>query len=250
MYRLEFFVYSKASAVTVIAPQMREQLLKKGVSKVKVQVIPNFVDVSDLVPLLKDNDFSRKHNLDEKYVVSYAGNMGPAQGLENFIEAANILRDKPGICFLMMGDGILRTSLRQRIERYKLDNFVFLPYQPYSLMNQAYASSDLCLVPQAIETGFEAIPSKVYRIMACARPILAVTDRNSDLARLVSESSCGALVYPGSSESLTEMINRAFENQPAWQKMGQSGRDYVVLHYARENVTRQYNNLITKLVSQ
>ena len=139
LYRLEFFVYSKASAVTVIASRMREKLLEKGVSNQKVHVIPNFVDVSDLVPLPKDNDFSRKHNLYEKYVVSYAGNMGPAQGLENFIEAAKILRDYPGICFLMMGDGILRDFLRQRIEQYDLSNVVFLPYQPFSLMGQAYA---------------------------------------------------------------------------------------------------------------
>jgi colanic acid biosynthesis glycosyl transferase WcaI len=167
LYRLEKFVYSKASAVTVIASRMRGQLLEKGVSNNKVHVIPNFVDVSDLVPLSKNNDFSRKHILHDKFVVSYAGNMGPAQGLESFIDAANILREEANICFLMMGDGMLRESLHQKIKRYNLGNFVFLPYQRYSLMGQAYAASDLCLVPQAIETGFEAVPSKVYRIMAC-----------------------------------------------------------------------------------
>lgn len=250
LYRLEKFVYSKASAVTVIASRMREQLLEKGVSNDKVHVIPNFVDVSDLVPLPKDNDFSRKHNLYSKFVVSYAGNMGPAQGLEHFIDAANILRDEAAICFLMMGDGILRESLRQRIERYNLGNFVFLPYLPYSLMGQAYAASDLCLVPQAIETGFEAVPSKVYRIMACARPVLAVTDQNSDLARLVIEASCGAFVLPGSAQVLAEMIMRAYQNQQEWQKMGISGREHVVRHYARETVTNQYHELIENLVSK
>jgi colanic acid biosynthesis glycosyl transferase WcaI len=250
LYRLETFVYSKASAVTVIASRMREQLLQKGVSKDKVHVIPNFVDVSDLVPLKKDNYFSRKHNLYGKFVVSYAGNMGPTQGLEHFIDAAKLLREEVGICFLMMGDGILREVLRQRIERYILEEFVFLPYQQYSLMGQAYAASDLCLVPQAIETGFEAVPSKVYRIMACARPVLAVTDQNSDLARLVSEASCGAFVLPASVEVLAEMIMRAHQNQQQWQEMGIAGREYVVRHYARETVTNQYHELIETLVSK
>lgn len=250
LYRLEKFVYSKSSAVTVIAPRMREQLLEKGVSNDKVHVIPNFVDVSDLVPLPKDNDFSRKHNLYSKFVVSYAGNMGPAQGLEYFIDAANIMKEETGVYFLMMGDGILRESFRQKIEQYNLGNFVFLPYQPYSLMGQAYAASDLCLVPQAIKTGFEAVPSKVYRIMACARPVLAVTDQNSDLARLVSESSCGAFVLPGSVELLAEMIRRAYQNQQEWQKMGIAGREHVVRHYARETVTNQYHELIENLISK
>jgi len=250
LYRIEKFVYSRAAAVTVIASRMREQLLEKGVSNEKVHVIPNFVDVRDFVPLPKDNDFSRKHNLYSRFIVSYAGNMGPAQGLEHFIDAAKILREEGGICFLMMGDGILRESLRQRIARHNLGNFVFLPYQQYSLMGQAYAASDLCLVPQAIETGFEAVPSKVYRIMACARPVLAVTDKNSDLARLVSEASCGAIVLPGSAEVMAEMIMQVYQNQTEWQKMGIAGRDHVVRHYARESVTNQYHELLETLVSQ
>jgi len=250
LYYLEQFVYRKASAVTVIASRMREQLLEKGVSSEKVNVIPNFVDVSDLAPLPKINDFSRHHNLYGKFVVSYAGNMGPAQGLEHFIDAAKLLRSETGICFLIMGNGILRESLRQRIELHNLNNFVFLPYQPYSLMGQAYAASDLCLVPQATETGFEAVPSKVYRIMACARPVLACTDQNSDLARLVSQSSCGAVVLPGSAEALAAMIMRAYQNPQVWQKMGMYGREHVVRYYARETVTNQYHVLIENLASK
>jgi colanic acid biosynthesis glycosyl transferase WcaI len=250
LYRLEKFVYSKAAAVTVIAPRMRERLLEKGISKNKVQVIPNFVDVSDLAPLEKTNDFSRKHNLYNQFVVSYAGNMGPAQGLENFIDAANILKEEAGVCFLIMGDGTLREILQKRIEGYNLGNCVFLPYQPYSLMAQVYAASDLCLVPQALATGSEAVPSKVYRIMACARPVLAVTDQNSDLARLVRDASCGAFVLPGSAEVLAEMVMQAQRNRQEWQKMGLSGREHVVRYYARATVTNQYNELIGNIVSQ
>jgi len=249
LYRLEKFVYSKSSKVTVIASRMREQLLEKGVSNDKVCIIPNFVDVSDLVPLPKDNDFSRQYKLQDKFVVSYAGNMGPAQGLENIIDAAKILRDEEGIRFLIMGDGILRESLRRRIEMYGINNVVFLSYQPFSLMGQAYAASDLCLVPQAVETGFEAVPSKVYRIMACARPVLAITDQHSDLARLVYEASCGKFVEPGSSDALADMIISAFKNQSEWKKMGSAGREHVVQNYSRETVTNQYHVLIENLIS-
>lgn len=250
LYHLEKFIYNKSAIVTVIASRMREQLLQKGVSEEKVRVIPNFVDVSDLIPMEKANEFSREYKLESRFVVSYAGNMGPAQGLEYFIDAANILKKETGICFLMLGDGILREMLRQRIGQYNLENFVLLPYQNYSLMGQIYAASDLCLVPQAVETGFEAVPSKVYRIMACARPVLAITDHNSDLARLVSDASCGAFVLPGSSEALAEMILDAYNNQKKWQRMGISGREHVVCHYTRETVTDRYDELIAKLTSR
>ena len=139
LFGLERFVYKKASKVTVIAPRMRERLLEKGVPEDKVTVVPNFVDVSDLQPLPKDNPFSRRHGVHDKFVISYAGNLGPAQGLETFIEAARLLQDNPSIHFMIMGDGILRETLRQRVAKLALRNLTFLPHQSYSLVPQIYA---------------------------------------------------------------------------------------------------------------
>ena len=55
-------------------------------------------------------------------------------------------------------------------------------------MPEIYGASDVSLVPQAAATGSDAIPSKVYRIMASARPLIAVTEAQSDLAALVREA--------------------------------------------------------------
>ena len=60
---------------------------------------------------------------------------------------------------------------------------MILPHRPYALVPQIYAASDLCLVPLALNTGSDAVPSKVYRIMACARPVMACADAKSDLGR-------------------------------------------------------------------
>lgn len=248
LLQLESQVYRNASRVTVIAPRMLKNLLRKGVPPDKVIVIPNFVDVANFCPLPKENDFSREHNLHEKFVVNYAGNLGPAQGLEGFIEAAARLQTQTHIHFVMMGDGILREALRSDVVRRQLLNFTFLPYQPYALMPQIYASADLCLVPQTAETGYDAVPSKVYRIMACARPVLAATDTDSDLAHLVEEASCGAVVRPGDAQELASVITRACQNRELRRAKGLAGRNHVVMHYSRSSVTQRYHDLIQGLV--
>ena len=74
-------------------------------------------------------------------------------------------------------------------------------------MDQVYSSSDLCLVPQAMKTGSEAFPSKVYRIMACGRPVLAITENDSDFSRLIIEASCGIRSDPGCSDDLAMFNN-------------------------------------------
>ena len=250
LFGLERFVYNKAGKVTVIAPRMRERLLEKGVPKDKVTVVPNFVDVSDLQPLPKDNPFSRRHGVHDKFVISYAGNLGPAQGLETFIEAARLLQDNPSIHFMIMGDGILRETLRQRVAELALRNLTFLPHQPYSLVPQIYATSDLNLVPQAAETGFDAVPSKVYRIMACARPVLAVTDPSSDLGQLVLDAQCGIVVAPGAPDALSEIIRTASCDRERWRQMGEAGRRHVVENYARTAITDRYLALIQDAMAQ
>jgi len=248
LFSLERFVYRKASRVTVIASQMRERLLEKKVEPSKVVIIPNFVDLSDFSPLTKDNAFSRKYDFHDKFLISYAGNMGPAQQLEVFIEAANILRKETGIHFLMLGDGTSQSALQRQIEDCNLPNFTLLPYQSFSLMPQVYAASDLCLVPLAPRAGSDSVPSKVYRIMACARPILAITDAKTDLGKLILDTKCGEVILPGQSDLLATAIREASCNSEKWSQCGKNGYAHVIENYSRNSVTKQYNDLIEDIL--
>lgn len=242
---LERFVYRRSAAVTVIAPRMRDRLIVKAVPPGKVHVIPNFVDLGRLTPVSRHNDFSRDQQLDDAFAVTYAGNMGPAQGLEIVIDAARLLSPSSGrIRFLLIGEGIRRASLTSLAAALPLQNVTVLPYQPTAMMPQIYSASDISLVPQAAATGFDAIPSKVYRIMATARPLIAVTDSTSDLAALVRDAGCGVIVAPGDARGLADVVGRAATNRGEWEAMGLRGRAYVSAHYSRAVVSAQYNRLI------
>ncbi len=245
---LERFVYRKSSAVTVIAPRMRERLIDKGVPGDKVHVIPNFVDLARLAPAPRSNEFSRRHGLDGVFSVTYAGNMGPAQGLDIVIDAAQRLPPDRAR-FVLIGEGIDREALTRRAGTARSGAVTVIPYQPNALMPQIYGASDLCLVTQAAATGSDAIPSKVYRIMASAKPIVAVTDDRSDLAALVRSAGCGAVVAPGDAEGLARIVAEASGDPDAWRRMGDRGRAHVETHYARSIVTGQYHDLIGRLAA-
>jgi colanic acid biosynthesis glycosyl transferase WcaI len=244
---LERFVYRRAAIVTVIAPRMRDRLLGKGVPADKVEVVPNFVDVQSLKPAPKDNAFSREHGLTDRFVVAYAGNMGPAQDLDTFVDAAARLRDEPGVQCLLVGGGTSEQSLRDRVQALNLNNCLILGYQPYERMRDIYAASDACLVPQAEATGCDAIPSKAYRILACGRPIIASTEMDSDLAHLVRRSCAGAVVRPGSPDALADLIRTAARNRSEWAAKGEAGRRHVEAHYSRERIGDQYDALVRRL---
>jgi colanic acid biosynthesis glycosyl transferase WcaI len=247
LHALERFVYRGAAAVTVIAARMRDRLVAKGVPAARVHVIPNFVDLDRLAPAPRHNEFSARHGLDEGLIVTYAGNMGPAQGLETVIDAARLIGDRLPVRFVLIGEGGQRASLTALAAALPHPSVAVLPYQPSSLMPQIYGASDVSLVPLAASTGSDAIPSKVYRIMASGRPLIAVAEADSDLAVLVREAGCGRAVAPADPAALADAVADAAAHPDAWRAMGERGRAHVVAHYTRAVVTAQYDALIRRV---
>jgi colanic acid biosynthesis glycosyl transferase WcaI len=247
LYRMERFVYRKSAAVTVISPRMRTRVLEKGISAEKVLLIPNFVDVDGFVPATKNNEFSLRHHLQAKFVVIYAGNMGVPQHLEVLLAAASQLRDERDIRILLMGNGSERERLERLAEELRLENVQILPQQPYAVMPEAYAASDLAYVPQALGTSNDGIPSKVYRILASGRPVLACTDQDSDLARLIEEASAGVVVTAGTPNAIAEAIRSAADDPSTCRVWGANGRAHVVQNYRRDLVSASYSRLVTQV---
>ena len=102
-------------------------------------------------------------------------------------------------------------------------------------------------MPLAANSGSEAVPSKVYRIMACARPVLALADQNSDLAELIGLARCGKVVPPGSPESLAQAVRDAMRSPSECAAMGLAGRVHVVAHYSRKSISGRYEALVREV---
>lgn len=245
---LERFVYARAQRVVVISEWFRRCLLDKGVPDAKLLVIPNFVDTDFLQPGERQNFFSAQHELDNQFVVLYAGNIGLTQGFETIMAAAQQLADVPDVRFLIVGDGTRRAWLEEQLSQRTTSNVTLLPYQPRSSVSQIYATSDVCLVPLKRGTAQETFPSKIYSIMAAGRPMIASADPDSELTWVVERAECGWAVPPDDAEALATAIKSAYQRRSELRAMGLRGRDYVVANHSRQAVARQYDNLIQTVV--
>jgi len=247
---LERFIYARSRQVSVISEWFRRRLLAKGVPSHKLTVIPNFVDTNFMTPGPRQNPFGAEHNLSDKFVVLYAGNIGLTQGFETIMAAARRLAPMPDIHFLIVGDGTRRAWLERQLAEQPLDNVTLLPYQPRSVVPQIYASSDLCLVPLKQGTAQETFPSKIYTIMAAGRPVIASADPNSELAWVVEEARCGWAVPPDDAPALAQAIERAYQERETLAAKGQHGRTYVVANHSLQAVARQYDALVRAVVAK
>ena len=250
LYALERFVYRRSARVTPIAERMRHRLVDKGVPGERITVIPNFVDMDVLHAVPSPNRFSREAGIDGRFVVCYAGNLGPAQGLETLLDAARLLADEPDIVVVLVGGGTLWDHLALRIRDEQLTNVRLMTHQPFSRVPEIYGASHLSVVSQAVSTGSDAVPSKVYRIMACGGAVLAATEPQSDLAQLVTTGQCGFIVPQDSPPTIAAVIRQAFHARETLASMGRSGREHVLAHYSRPVVTARYDSLIHAVMQE
>jgi colanic acid biosynthesis glycosyl transferase WcaI len=237
---LERFIYRHSRKIFAISEEFKTNLLGKGVPAAKIEVIPNFTDTRLIRPLERNNAFSRAHNLDGKYVVLYAGNMGVSQGLDVVLDTAEQLQERQEIAFLLVGQGACREPLVAEARRRKLPNVTFLPFQPEADVPRVYASCDVALIPLRRGITENSVPCKTYSIMAAGKPYIAAVDEGSNLCQLGESVGCGVCVEPENGAALAAAILRMQANPERARAMGRNGRAYVETHFTREAITSRY----------
>ena len=242
--RIASFMYRKAAHVTVITPAFRRYLAARGVPEEKISVIPNFVDTEFIRPLPRINEFSRTHDLDGKFVVTHAGNVGHVYDLETMLEVAGLVSSEEGIVFLMVGEGVAKAELVATARQMQLSNVRFLPFQPLESLPWLRASSDVQVSLYKHGSGDYSMPSKVYEIMASGRPLLASADPGTDLWALVETTRCGICVAPEDPQQLSEALLSLYRDRSLSEEMGERGRRFAEQEYSREAVVAAYNRLL------
>jgi glycosyltransferase involved in cell wall biosynthesis len=246
---LERFVYRRSDAVVTIAERFAAVISDRAGASDRITTIPNFVDTEFYRPLPRDNSFSRAHGLLDKFVVSYAGNIGVAQDWGPLMAAARNLADRP-IQFVIVGEGTRSAWLREQIRQLNLRNVLLLPYQPRETIPQMNAASDITTILMHPSGGRDGFPSKIYTTLACAKPSIISTAKDCELCAIVRDSQCGWTVPAGDSEAYTSAILAAMSQRESLREIGLRGRDYVEQRFSLQAVAKRYDKLIRNLTDR
>jgi len=244
--KIERFIYRKNTVIIPIAEQFAKVVEKRGVLRSKLKTIPDFVDVDFYCPKERKNEFSIKYNLTDEFIVLYAGNIGIVQDWEIVLYAAECLKNYP-IKFVIIGDGAKRGWLREQITKRSLTNILLLGYQLKEMMPLVNASCDVSIIPMNIAGSKDGVPSKIYSIMSCAKPPIALVDEDSEIRYIIGQSGCGKAVSIGDGEAFVNAILEAYNDRENLHIMGMKGREYVKNHYSKEAIVSKYDELIKEL---
>jgi colanic acid biosynthesis glycosyl transferase WcaI len=256
---LERTSYRLSDAVTVLSDDLADNVRTKITSGLdaeradreatKVRVIPNFVDTDRIRPDDRENSYRADHGLSGRKVVMYAGNVGFSQSLDLVLLAARSFAvSRPEVVFVINGGGAARPEMEAAAA--DLPNVRFVDMQPAERLPEVLAAADVHVVPLRAGLAWSSVPSKLYSILAAARPIVASVDEGTEVARTVERAGAGISVPPDDPAAFTAAVGRLLDEPQAAAQMGASGRQFVEGWASPSAVAAAYEDLFSELVAR
>jgi glycosyltransferase involved in cell wall biosynthesis len=249
--RLELSLYRQAKLVITVTRSFRENIISRGIPAEKVHTITNGADVEFWnVPDKGESATALRHRLglDGRFVVLYIGAHGISQGLGSIIQSAQQLQDDDHIQFVFVGEGAEKNQLIKQAEQARLTNIQFLDPVDKPLVRDFYTMADVCLVPlRNVPLLQTFIPSKMFEILAMARPVVASVA--GEAADILKQSGAAMVVPPGDSVAIASSVRQLAANPDVARTMGVQGRQFVIEHYSRSSLAMRYEALLEGIVS-
>lgn len=228
LYKMELWLYKRADELVFSMEGGSQYLHDRGwtideggyIDLSHVHYINNGVDLTDFNFFLDTFRLEDKDLTDKSFKrVIYLGSIRKANHLKHLVDAAEILKNKPDIKFLIYGDGDDREELIKYCNDYHIDNIIFKEkwidpkYVPYVL---TCASVNILNYKQGDFGKYGGSQSKMFQYIASRKPICCnlemmfcpITKNNLGIARnFLNPDEYAAAIYSLASLSENELVN-------------------------------------------
>jgi len=237
--------YGRAKQSIVLCTKARELVSEEyGVPAERIHVIPNWADGNELTRRPKpQSSFATKHDLQDKFVVLYSGNIGLYYEFETILDAAERLVDEP-FRLVIVGGGGKKAWIADQIEQRELTNTMLLNYVPFPELPDSLSAADASLV--SIAEGIEGIsfPSKLYTSLAVGRAIVALSEADSELRELIEQHRVGLWCELGDSDRMEQNIRAMMADPARCDRMGERARRLFERAFTKERCAERYAGVL------
>ncbi|NQT46729.1 MAG: glycosyltransferase family 4 protein [Candidatus Omnitrophica bacterium] len=230
-------IWKNASALVANSESLKKLALDSAPS-MAIKVINNGVDVKTYQP---PRDKIRKSPIS----ILFVGRLRIEKGIQTFIEAINILRQKKCASFKVdiVGDGKMRNSLQRYAEACGMTDVVlFHGWKASDVLPEMYCRSDIFVIP----SFYEGMSNALFEAMASGLPIIA-SDIPSN-SEFVKDQDNGLLFPAGDSNKLASSLQRLIEDESLCKHMGINSR-HIAEYFGWHKTVQHYAETIDEIIS-
>lgn len=235
-------LYKRMLRIVVLGRDMEALVKEKtGVGHPQIRVIPNWADVDFIRPLTREgHPWLAGLGLSDKFIIQYSGNIGRTHGIEQIMACAEQLEEETRIHFLFIGFGGKKLWLERRIQERAVSNVTLMDYRSREELPLSITACDVAIISFVSGMAGVSVPSRMYNVMAAGKPMIAIADRDSELALVVREENIGWVVSPDDLTGLQSAILEAKTNREVLARMGMRARHVAETKYSFEQARQAY----------
>ncbi|OFY20459.1 MAG: glycosyltransferase WbuB [Bacteroidetes bacterium GWF2_29_10] len=243
----ENYAYKKCDKVISILPLTLEHAMSHGLKKEKWHNIPNGIDCSeweDNKMNLPEHHKTIFENLkkENKKIILYAGTIGVANSLDNFLNAAKLSKNS-NIQYIIAGKGPEKEALEKRVIKEEISNVTFLESVNKKLVPTLLSLSDILYVSFQKQSLFRfgISPNKIFDYMMSAKPVIQAIEAGNNI---VADAKCGITIEPDNPEALKNAIDNILNlSNQKLEQLGNNGKKYVLANHNYTVLSKKFINI-------
>jgi glycosyltransferase involved in cell wall biosynthesis len=243
LFLMEKQIYRSAKSIVALSPAIEDAVKKKISQSAITHLIPNMADCDFYKPEAKSPALENKFNVKGKFVVSYIGTMGVANGLDYFLECANASRKAQlPIQFLLCGEGALRERLIANVKQMDLQNLTFIDFQNREGVKEVMNITDAAFICYKnvliLETGS---PNKFFDGLATGK--LIIVNFGGWIKNEIEEAHCGVFVDPKHPTDFVKKISPFLTDEKQLKNHQAAARQLAEKKYSRKILSDKFAKL-------
>lgn len=243
---LEWVSYRSAHRLIGLSPGIVDGIVKRGVSRDRIALIPNGCDLGIFGALTEP---WRPEGIGKNDLMAvFAGTHGVANGLDAVLDAAVELkrRQRDDIKLVLIGEGRLKPALQQRAKTEGLDNVIFHAPVNKERLSGLMAGTDVGMQILANVPAFYygTSPNKFFDYIAAGLPVL--NNYPGWLAEMIRQHECGFAVPPDDPVAFADALEQAASDRKALKAMGQRGHTLAETDFSRDLLADRFVTWVTE----
>lgn len=233
---------ANSDAIVTITEDFFQQVPSSALGR--AVAIPNWAPIADLPKRAKDNAWSRRFGLHEKFCFFYTGTLGFKHNPGLLKSLAVSMRSDPDVQVVVVSEGLGADWLSKQVDEMQLTNLKVIGYQPFEVMPDMLAAADVLVGVLEKEAGLFSVPSKVLTYLCSNRALLLSIPEANLAARTVSGSGAGLLVSPDDDEAFLREARRLRQDPDLCTRLGAAGRRYAEQHFEIAGIADRFMPLL------